>query len=306
VDILSPEVPSSWRRLNPRAFVKELSARWMLGFFAIALSFFAGILYLHVATHKYTAELLVVPADQPDSSLPSSMAGLGSLVGLDISQNNLSFTMYTDALATGQVAEAIGKNARIMRNIFANEWDEKAQAWREPAGPVRTLSQWGKELLGIPIKSWSPPGPQQVREYISKRVKVSEEKRRPVIRITYENKDPHFAKYFLENVSSQADLFLREQSIARTSAYISYLEKRLMDVTIAEQRQSLAQLISSYEKSRMMSSSSASFAGDRFGEINISPRPTSPNLVLVLAISFSMGLLIWTAITVVLVMRSLD
>lgn len=303
MSILSPETPAIWLRLNPKAFWGELKARYWLGLLLLAISIAGAIAYLHVATYKYTAELLVVPSEQSDPSLPSSMAGLGSLVGLDISQNNMSFTMYADALSTRQVAETISKDSRIMRALFPAQWDEAVGGWREPSDLLRSMVRCVRTVLGVPVKPWREPGAADVQRYVVKHVKFVEEKRRPVAHISYEHEDPAFASYFLSRLTGQADTFLREQSITRTSAYISYLERRMQDVTIAEQRQSLAQLISSYEKARMMASSGTSFAADHFGEVNISPEPTSPPVPIVLGLAIAAGLLFWLVATALLALR---
>ncbi len=295
-----------WRRLNPLAFWGELRSRYWLGLLLVTISVGVAAAYLHLATYKYTAELLVVPSEQPDPSLPSSMAGLGSLVGVDLSQNNMSFSMYADAMSTRQVAEEISKDDRIMRSLFATQWDAGSGAWREPSSLLGSVGRGAKGLLGIPVRPWRAPGAPEVQRYIVKHVRFAEEKRRPVARISYEHQDPAFAGYFLSRLASEADAFMREQSIARTSAYITYLERRMQDVTIAEQRQSLAQLISSYEKSRMLASSGTPFAADRFGEVNLSPEPTSPRAGIVLGVAFVAGLLLWLLATAILALRVED
>lgn len=301
--MLSPDPPAAWQRLNPYALLAGLRARVMSGVLIVGGSVLLALLYLQLVPHRYTAELLVVAADDPLSSLPSAMSGLGALVGMDIKQNNLSFSMYADALASRPVAEAIVRDPRIMHTIFPDEWDAVAGRWQEPASIVHYLLKGAKIAVGLPA-AWHPPGPERVQRYVEKRVQVSEEKRRPVIRISFAHKDRLFAAYFVSKVSMEADGFLRRQSIARTSAYIAYLEKRLRDVTVAEQRQSLAQLISTYEKSRMMASSDAAFAGDRFGGVDVPSQPDIPNPALVLAVAIVAGLMLWLLLTALILLRS--
>jgi hypothetical protein len=300
--MLSPDPPAAWRRLNPSALLEGLRARLVSGLLIVGGCVLLGILYLQLVPHRYTAELLVVAADDPLSSLPSAMSGLGALVGMDLKQNNLPFIMYADAMASRPVAEAIVRDPRIMHTIFPDEWDAAAGRWHEPASILYYLLKGAKMAAGLPA-AWHPPGPERVQRYVEKRVQVSEEKRRPVIRIGFAHKDRLFAAYFISKVSMEADGFLRRQSIARTSAYIAYLEKRLRDVTVAEQRQSLAQLISTYEKSRMMASSDAAFAGDRFGGVTVPSQPDIPNPALVLAVAVVAGLMLWFLLTVLILMR---
>src|SRR5690606_16351275 len=77
--------------------------------------------------------------------------------------------------------------------------------------------------------------------------------------------------------------------LKRSSGNIAYLTEQLSKATVAEYREAIAQALSEQEKIRMASSSTAPFAAEPFGSAAASPRPTSPQPLLVLIVSIVGG-----------------
>lgn len=273
--------------------LKVWRQKW-LGLAIVLVSLLVGIFYLKSSSYEYTAELVVTPADQDAPKGSGSLSSLGSLVGINIGgQQGSAFAMYTEAVKSHAVAERLSRDPRIMRTIFAGSWDPASSRWVEKQSATRPFVVGIKKLIGIPNKPWSPPTSQDLHQYLSTAMQVSEDTKKGLVRMTYRNADPAFASYLLVEANRNADDFLRRKSLNRAITYIRYLERRLQQVQVAEYRQSLSETLGTYEKTTMMASSDASFAVEPFGDVWVSPYPTSPNPKAVLALSVAAGILIW-------------
>lgn len=273
--------------------LKVWQQKW-LGLAIVLVSLLLGIAYLKSSSYQYSAELVVTPADQDAPQASGSLSSLGSLVGINMGgQQGTAFAMYTEAVKSHAVAERLSRNPRIMRTIFAGSWDPARSRWVERPSATRPLVVAVKNLIGIPNKPWQPPTAQDLHQYLSTALQVSEDTKKGIVRLTYRHEDPAFARYLLTEANRDADDFLRRKSLDRAVTYIRYLERRLQQVQVAEYRQSLSETLGAYEKTTMMASSDASFAVEPFGDVWVSPYPTSPNPKAVLALSVVAGVLAW-------------
>lgn len=268
-------------------------SKWV-GLAIVAACLMLGVLYLKTSSYQYSAELVVTPADQDAPKVGSGLSSLGSLVGINIGgQPGSSFAMYTEAVKSYAVADRLSRDPRIMRTVFAGSWDKQSQQWREPRSATRPLIVGIKKLIGIPNQPWRAPGAQELQEYLSTALRVSDDPKKGIVRLSFRHEDPAFARYLLTELNRDADDFLRRKSLNRAVTYIRYLERRLREVQVAEYRQSLSETLGAYEKTSMMASSDASFAVEPFGDVWVSPYPTNPNPRLVLLLSFVAGIMIW-------------
>src|SRR3546814_7065560 len=116
--------------------------------------------------------------------------------------------------------------------------------------------------------------------------------------------DPNFSRYFLNRINAEADKFLRQKSLIRSTEYIKYLQGRLNEVQVVDYRQSLLDQLRFYERMRMMANSDISFVAEVFGGAEASQRPTRPRPSIVLVICIALGLISWTLYALFAEMRS--
>lgn len=267
--------------------------KW-LGFVCCVVGVLSAILYLNVAEYKYTASIAVSSAEQGQSDLPSNLSSLGSIVGIDVGgQANSAFALYGIGVTSTAVSQALSKDPRLMRIAFDEEWDDSLKQWREPQSALRSSIGFLKKLVGIPVKTWSKPGADDLKKFLEEEVIVIEEKKKPIIYVQFDNKNREDAAYFLEALHNATDAYLRKRALQRTNAYIMYLEKRLEEAGVAEYRKALADTLATYEKTRMMASANAPYAAEPFGDVWITTEPTSPKSIFVFALCLAAGLLSW-------------
>lgn len=280
----------------------RLWRRKWLGLLIIAAFVGMAVAYLHTAQYSYTAKLLVSPADQSGSKSGGDLASLGSLVGVNISgQASSAFAMYADAVISYPVAERLSLDPRIMHSVFRDQWDERLRTWREPRSALGDLVSSTKAMLGVRQRPWHPPDANDLKLFMESHVSVVEEKRKLATTLVYSDSAPRFAAYFLTQINTTADSFLREKALARASSYVTYLERRLSQIQVAEYRESMAQVLGNYEKTRMMASSDASYAAEPFGGAWVSPIPTRPRPLIILVLSALAGLIGWLAYVLLLI-----
>jgi hypothetical protein len=191
------------------------------------------------------------------------------------------------------VARALANDSRLMRVIFAGEWDSRRGAFVPPEpGLVTPLVKAGKSLLGISNVPWSAPGPERLREYLAGNVEINKDPKLPIAILTFEHKDRQFAKRLLSSVHGAIDRELRMRALARTQQSIAYLSDQLQRVTLADHRTALSQALSEQERIRMMANSNLPFAAEPFGPPTVSSAPSSPRPGIVLTVSLILGAMI--------------
>lgn len=279
--------------------VAMIRRRWRALLLPVVGALLVAIIYMHLATYKYQAELAVAPPQTSSSAslsgaLGGNLGGLAALAGVGGASGGggLNFQLYREAIFQRQTAETLAREPWVMQTIFQSDWDAARQSWAEPAGPLRRVRNSVIALLGIRGRDWSAPDAAKLQEYIGERVKVATSSKTPVVTISFEHPDPVFAARFLNRIHVVVDNNLKARLLSRTSENIDYISMKLQQVTIAEHRQALAQALSEQEKLRMTASSSVSFAAEPFGKAASSRRPVSPNPLIVLAAAIGAGLVI--------------
>lgn len=291
------QFPTEAEPLDLAALARQLWAGkwWLLLLVAAAVGIAA--LYLNLATHRYTAQLRVTAVEKAGASPIPGLAGLGSIVGVDIALDQGSqFALFAEAVTSEAVAETLARDEALMRQVFSAHWDEERGVWREPPSPVRAVTRPLKALLGIADRPWAKPDGQDLREHLQARLGVDENRKKAITTLSYAHRDPAFARTLVERVARAADDFLRAKSLARSNDYVAYLEARLAETPTAEFRLFLAQALTSYENMRMMASADAPFAAEPFGPATVSQKPTSPQPVVVLGSAVIAAILLWAAL----------
>ena len=275
---------------------------WLIGSVIVALT--AGIAYLQTAQREWTAELMVTPTQNDAGSLMGRLGSLGGLasmagVSLPTSKAVSQFTLFEEGVHSRTTANKLAADERILRGAFPRDWNDETNSWEEPRGLVPAAVRSIKALIGQPDANWSKPGGARLQRYLSKNVSLSNDTKKNTLTLSFEHPDPEFATYLLDRLQATIDLELRERMLGRSSDYIAYLDGRLKEVSNAEQRLALVDVLNEQEKLRMMASSSVPFAAEPFGNAAIGDRPSSPDPAIVLGGLFMLSLLIGGALALV-------
>jgi len=276
-----------------QAIIARLWQGWRVILLFGAAFFLLGVLYLHLANYTYTATLVVVPTQgQNQSGGTGQLGSLASLAGIDIggSQNVSPFTLYPDVMKTRIVSDTfVAKYPGLMHQLFADQWDAATDSWKDTGGLLHQVASMVKGILGYPPRPWMPPGAGDVQQVVTDKVQALLDSKKPVLTITFNHRDPVFARNFLQALHESADQVLRRQTLDRSTKYAHYLEQELQKVQLAEVRQVLTNSLSQQETLVMMSNSNTPFAAQPVGNAISSMRPTNPRPVSILLAALLAG-----------------
>lgn len=270
-----------------------VSASWR----DVALSFVLiaalGIAYLHLAQKQYTVSATLAPSDAELNILTgiSSAGEFGSLslarLGLGFGGGDTKFSALLQQLTSGATAQALLADDRVKAAIYDTVWDSRARTFHPPSGFFGGLRETAKAALGL--RPWQPPTASDMQRYLSHNVVTREIGISELYSVTYTNKDPDFARYFLSRVLAISDNYLRVRKLARAKAYVDYLDQRLKGVTELDQRQALLKLKSTQENFLMAASVNLPFSAD-INDPPITPsRPAWPNLLIIAVLVLFFG-----------------
>lgn len=268
---------------------------WRIIAIAMGAAFLAAVIYLHLATPIYTAELDVSPADTGNGlSKQLGSGGLGDLAaiaGVSLPQGGGSqFELYVEGLQSYAVADALSKRTDLMKILFRKEWDEDTKQWINNPGVVRDIKDWIKYALGVPVEPWQPPNGAQVKKFLEQNIKIDQSAKKMLVAISFSAEDPAFAVSFLKTLHETTDNLLRQNQLRRATSYANYLNDKLATVTVTEYRAALTQTLIEQEKTKMAASSNVPFAAQPLGSPGVPAKPSSPQGVLVLAGALALGL----------------
>jgi uncharacterized protein involved in exopolysaccharide biosynthesis len=286
--------PAARDTLHFRPMLALVWRRWRLLLAIELISIGLGVAFLHIVTYKYTITMQVSPVDSGNIAQRSSLGGAFAALTGNLTQDTNRIELYMAALTSIRVATDISNKPDVMHRLFYKDWDNATQNWKPAAhGPLLALTGGLKKLLGFPpAKLWSPPDSKSVLDLLEKEVVIAYRPNRPLVTITYRNKDPRFGVDFVEAVHQAADAQLRETVLYRSTAYIDYLLKELQSVSVVPYRDALAQVLAQQELQRIQTQANVPYAIEVFAPPTASPRPTNPQAPVVLVAAALAGLMI--------------
>ncbi len=262
----------------------------------IAAALALGVVYLNFAPRTYSIELDVGPVQATGGGIGNKLSGLGDLAaaaGVNIPQDgdSMQYRLYLEGIHSRIVADGLAKRTDIMKQLFANEWDEDSHSWKQPQGGAMTgVMNFVRGAMGSKIVAWEPPNGARVQKYLDNQIALVKDAKSPLAKIVYNATNPEFGVALLQALHDVDDGLLRQKAISRSQQYITYLSERLPSIQNAEHRQAIAEVLSDQEKSMMMASARAAFAAEPFGPPSASYGPTSPRAMTVLLVFFMLGL----------------
>ncbi len=273
-----------------------IKVRHKLVIAVIAGTLLAAVLYLHTATYKYTATLMVSPVMQSSqtgglSGKLGRLSGLASIAGVNIGSDpaTQAFMLYQKGLYSRDVADHLAKDPQVMHAVFHKLWDAANNQWIRPNPAMRSVVVFIQSLLGIPYHNWQPPDGALLEEYITDHVYIETEPDNPVVTITYSDEDQQFAAKFLHTLDRAVDNKLRDLALDRANQYTGYLSDQLTKVANTDVREALMTTLTDQENTKMMASVTAPYSAQPFGLPSASRKPTFPKPFLVLAVALIIG-----------------
>jgi hypothetical protein len=252
-----------------------------------------GVAYLHVAEKQYTVSATLAPSDAELNMLTgvSGMTELGTLslgrIGLGLGSSDPKFSAFLQQLTSSATAQALLADNRVKAAIYDTIWDARTRSFHPPAGFYGEVVQLVKAALGL--RPWHSPTAADMQKYLSHNVVPKEIGISELYSVSYSNKDPEFARYFLSRVLEISDNYLKQRKLARAMAYVGYLDQQLKFIADVDQRQAMLRLRLQQENFLMAASVNLPFSAD-INDPPITPsRPAWPNPLIVGVITLFFG-----------------
>jgi len=273
------------------------SCIWRGKIFIISLSivfiFFASM-HLQTAERKYTVEYKLKPVgeNQQDSSF-ANFGGFASFAGFELPSNsNNDFKIFKELISSVEVSEMIFANKEIIKNIYAKEWDTSLNDFSAPPkGKFQTLIEEVKRTLTGDIdESYMPPSPKRLAIFISKNIKIIDEKETGFLSIKAETSKPDILLSLIISTTEASDQIMRQRYINFSTEPLAFYKEKLTTSRSREHREALAELIGKEEQKLMFASRGKYFTAEPYINPTISFYPTAPKPMLILLLSLIIGL----------------
>ena len=283
---IEPTTPGRVDSIDLLQFLGFVRRRWLWVLGAMLLGGSLALVYLNIATPKYSATLRVSAASSGGGlgGALGQLGGIAAMAGLDLGKGSGSaatpFDLYLDKLRSHANAEELARDPAVMRHIFFREWNETERRWQEPDSLVHNLDKVVQNIAGQPRPPYQPPDADELTEYLADKLGVTAAKPKdpPLTTIVFEDRDPAFAAMLLNRVHSFADDAVRALALRRATENSRFLTGRLSITQNVDQQRSLSEILLDQERQIMMASSSVSFAATPSQPAVTSPEPVRPKV----------------------------
>lgn len=287
----------------------NLVKRWL--WLLVLVNFSAliiGILSFRTAEPLYTAQMTVAPPDALGSLRVTSNT-MGSVAGLGLSSllggENLmaEYRDFLEVINSYRLLEALDQDGSLRKVVFSKRWDSNSKSWRERTGLTGWIKDRAEDILGI--ERAREPTLYDLRSFFVKRMQVSRIRDTNFREITFEFKDPDIALDILNRMSDTADRLIRADHLERSLIYAGEISRQLETAQNTEQRSSLLRIVSEQLQRQALTRVDLPYSARTLDGPIVSPRPTSPNLVLTLGGWIIFGICLSGLILFILAKREL-
>lgn len=260
------------------------------------------VLYLHVASPRYTVSMQIAPVVNTQSPASGGLGGLAKLAGVDINAANpgaVQFRLFLAGLTAHDAADLLTRDQPLLREMFPKQWSKDVKQWREPPSLTRPVTRVIKSLLGFTVRPWHPPDGGDVQQYLSDNLEVYEDPKGPVVTLRIDTDEPEMARRLLVKLVGTVDQLLRQRALQRANDYVRYLTNQLNIETVADYRQVLIAHLAEQEQTLMMANANVTFSMQVFNQPAIPPTPSAPKVIVLLISALVLGMGLGTGMCLV-------
>jgi uncharacterized protein involved in exopolysaccharide biosynthesis len=218
-------------------------ARWSL-LAGLLIGALLGVAAGQAMTKKYRADavlMVVSPNEGRISGMTEQLGGLASLVGVDIGVST-SKGEAIQTLRSQHLARTFIEREKLMPLLFAEEWDDAAQAWRAK------------------VPAEQPTIAQGVRKFRESVTRVSEDKAAGTILVSVTWSDRKLAAQWANGLVALANQQLRSRAIRDAQHSIDFLTDELKRIDAVETRAVMYKLMESHLRTMVVARTRADFA----------------------------------------------
>ena len=281
----------------------DIRTYYLLFLAIFALFMIVVVLVAAVERPVYTATAIVGPADNSDDPLQQAMSGASGLGGiakhlhvggmLGQSGQGDTFDEYTALLASNRLAGILVRKDHFLQEVFADAWDPVHKRWLPRDSAFDQAVDFAKRLLNRPVK----PAPDQddLAKYFEENLAVVPSLETSFATITLKFHDRAGAERLLTTLLLEADNIIREDKRRDVSARMAYLNTVLEQLTLAEQKPAMIDVLSQQQQEMMMIESDHLYASILIDTPHAPLKPTSPSPIVDSAMALGLAGFTWLA-----------
>jgi len=192
-----------------------------------------GVIYSLLATPVYKAEVLMLSAQNEQSSSMSALAsragGLAALAGINLGMTDSNTATSLAILKSRSFTEEFINNEKLMPILFEESWDKENEKWQD-----EPPSSWDAFFVfsGVRTVSWDIDS--------------------GLINLSFEWSDPVLAASIANNLVLSVNEHIRKQAIEETNKSIFFLEEQLKQTSLVNAQTVLFNLIEEQTKNIML------------------------------------------------------
>lgn len=281
--------------LSLRDFARTGLAGWRLAAALAVLATVLAILGLRLWPPAYTATMVVGPTARSGAAamgarLPASLRpSPPSMVEHGAGDEVLSdFARFLHLLTTAPVAERLIATDDLLPRLFPERWDAEARRWRPAGGISGTVRRWWLGLIGR--EDWITPDADAVSRHLRRRLVIEPIGASAMRRLIWRDTDRALALTLLVRLHRAADDHLRSEAARRNAAQIAHIRTGLAEITLADHRRALTDLLAEHERAMIMLPVDLPFAADSIEPPNTAGLPDWPNPTVVITLAAAAGL----------------
>ncbi|MBU61173.1 MAG: hypothetical protein CMI26_01570 [Opitutae bacterium] len=223
--------------------IRSLLQSWKLIVFITIISTGLAVTYALYSQEIFKAEVLLAPAQEEKSGVPSSigqLGGLAAMAGISIpSGSNTEQVIAT--LESRKFLFRFIKDNSLLSVLYDNLWDADKKVW-------------------IVDSKEDEPNEQASVEFFKEILSVNEDKKSGLVTLSVSWKEPEIAAQWANDLVKQLNEQLREQAIEDSQKRVGYLEKELAKTTLKDMREVLYKLLESEKQKAMLANVNEDFA----------------------------------------------
>ena len=247
--------------LPPQAFEDEISLReivsvlWNGKLIISAITTFFALTSIIVSlslTNYYTSESLLISRDKQESGM-SSLSGLASIAGVDLSSQGASLNKVIDIIQSREFVKRLITYDDVLPSIMAaKSYDTSTKKLSfDPELYNESSKTWVRDA---PVNRDVIPSHIETHKEYSELLSITKDRLTGHVTIKIEHISPVFAYDFLSLVIQEANDVYREIDIDGANKALTYLNQELSGSPQVELKKSITNLMENQLETKMMAS----------------------------------------------------
>ncbi|HTQ14274.1 MAG TPA: hypothetical protein VMH86_10395 [Rhizomicrobium sp.] len=280
--------------LSVSHFMAAVRERARIVWVTLALCMIVVCALIILPPPQYTITYVAYPSQtSQDKSLGSTLSALAGplagLIGSEATSDVQPFDLYMELIMSPRcTAAVIKKDPEALQKIFYKEWDPATKTFYPPHDILSIVTRVFNFIFGLP--TYKPPTAERLALWLQDNLTVTQVNSTSMNSIAFSTPYPDFGKRFMMELDRAADSIIRDEAARLTDAQISYLQDKLNQTVIVDERQTLLSLLSAQETTRMSINQNLPYASVLLQNSFSSDLPTWPNPLILLALGLFVGL----------------